>query len=326
MRNQNVKMKYAASVGPRDLHLAQLLNQMAIGYTPQGIIADQIFPVVRVGKQVDAYAIFSRQEALTIESTVRAPGTEARKITRSVGSGTYFAKNYALKADLVLEDRINMDAVYAAQLVGGRAKYVLGKLMLDWDLRVSLLVNSTSNVGSSAAPSSAWNGAGSPLSNIWTGIDNTRYVGGYRPSKVVFGAKAWDSFSRDITLRNLIFGLNNGGGYPTLDQAARVFQVDNALIAGGMYENANEAQPENLTTTWPDNVLLCYVPAAPTIDDPSFAYSFRWSSPGLPEMNIELHPFDEKIKSDEVEVGYYQAEVITGAAYGFLLTNVNSSH
>lgn len=317
---------FAQSVGPRDLHLTQLLNAMAMGYQPQGIIADQLFPVVTVPKQTDAYAVFSRQEALTIESTVRAPGTEARKITRSVGSGTFFAKNYALKGELTLEDRVNMDAVYAAQLITGRAKYLLNKLMLDWDLRVSQLVNSTSNVGSSATVGSAWNGAGNPLGQIWSAIDNARYSTGYRPNKVVFGPRAWDSFSRDSTVRNLIFGVNNGGGYPSLDQVAKVFQVDQALISGAMYENANEAQPENLATVWADNVLLAYTPAAPTIDDPSFGYSFRWAPPGVPNMNVELHPFDDKIKSDEVEIGYYQDERITGSAYGFLITNVNCSH
>lgn len=322
---KHVTLKFGASAGPRDLHLSQLLNQMAMGYTPQGIIADKIFPIVRVGKQTDAYAIFSRQEALTIESTVRAPGTEARKISRSVTSGTYFAKNYALKADLVLEDRVNADAVYASQLVGGRAKYVLNKLMLDWDRRVSLLVNSTSNVGSSATVSSAWNGAGAPLINLWTAIDNSKYRTGYRPNQLVFGTKAWDSFSRDSTVRNLIFGINNGGGYPSLEQVQKLFQIERAMIGNALYSSANEAQPETVAVVYPDNVLASYCPAAPSVDDPSFGYSFRWAAPGIPEMTIEMHPYDEKIKSDEIEAGYYQDEKITGSEYGFLVTAVNSS-
>ena len=119
--------------------------------------------------------------------------------------------------------------------------------------------------------------------------------------------------------------MNNGGGYPTLDQVARVFQIDTAMVGNALYENANEAQAEAVTVVWPDNVLVCYAPDAPTIDDPSFGYSFRWSAPGIPELNIELHPYDGKIKADEVEVGYYQAEQITGASYGFLLVAVNSA-
>lgn len=313
------------SAGPRDLHLAQLLTQMAMGYTPQGIIADQIFPVVRVGKQTDAYAIFNRQEALTIESTVRAPGTEARKIARSVTSGTYFANNFALKIDLTLEDRVNMDAAYATQLVGGRARYLLNKLYLDWDRRVSLMINSTSNIGSSATVSSSWTGAGAPLTNLWTAIDNVRYATGYRPNKMVFGTKSWDSFSRDTTVRNLIFGVNNGGGYPTMEQVQRVFQIDSALIGNALYATGNEAQAETLAVVYPENVLVSYTAPTPTMDDPSFGYSFRWAGNGLPELNIELHPYDDKIKSEEIETGFYQDERITGKSYGFLVVATNSS-
>ncbi len=42
-------------------------------------------------------------------------------------------------------------------------------------------------------------------------------------------------------------------------------------------------------------------------------------------MTVERHPFDKREKSEEVEVGYYGQEKITGASYGFLITAVNSS-
>ena len=46
--------------------------------------------------------------------------------------------------------------------------------------------------------------------------------------------------------------------------------------------------------------------------------------PGDP-VPAERHPFDAKTKTEEVEVGYYQDERITGSEYGFLLLAVNSS-
>jgi len=319
------RQKFAQSQGVRDLHLATWLNQMAIGYTPQGIIADQIFPVIRVGKQSDIYPVFSRQEMLTIDNTDRAPGTAAKKITRSVSSGTYFAKNYALKTELTVEDRANMDPALAMELIGGRGRYLLNKLTLDWDRRVSLLVNSTSNVGSSAVVGSAWSGAGSPITNMWTAIDNVRYATGYRPNKGVLGTKAWDSLRRDVTVRNLLFGTNNGGGYPSLDQVKSIFELDSVLIGASFYSSTNEAQAESIQVVWPDNVLISYTAPNPTRDDPSFGYSFRWAGEGLSEFNIEVHPYDPVIKAEEIEAGYYQDEKITGKEYSFLIRAVNSS-
>src|ERR1700740_1653411 len=104
----------------QDLHINKVITQMAIGYRPRGAIADQIFPVVTVAKQSDLYNIWSRQEALTVEETSRAPGTYARSITRSVSSASYYAKNYALATPITDEDLANMDESYYMQLVNGR--------------------------------------------------------------------------------------------------------------------------------------------------------------------------------------------------------------
>jgi len=123
----------------------------------------------------------------------------------------------------------------------------------------------------------------------------------------------------------LIFGTNNGGGYPSTQQVATLLEVDEVLVAGAFQNTGEEGLSESLSTIWGDNVLVCYTPPAPTIERPSFAYKFRWSAPGLPNMQVERHPYDTKIKAEELEVGYYQDEKITGASYGFLLIAVNSS-
>ena len=72
-------------------------------------------------------------------------------------------------------------------------------------------------------------------------------------------------------------------------------------------------------------VLLSYVPDSPSRDLPSHMYTFRWATGGLPNMQAERHAFDSKTKTEELEVGYYQAEKVTGAEYAFLLLGVNSS-
>lgn len=313
------------STGRGDLHTDQFLTNMAMGYRPMGAIADMIFPVVRVPKQSDKYAIFSRQEALTVEDTKRSPGGEANKITRSVSSGAFYCENYALKIPLTLEDRENMDAAFYSQLVTGRAQYLLDKMFLDWDLRVSNMVNSTSNVGSSATVASAWSAAGNPLGNVNTGIDNVQDATGVRPNNIIFGLAAWRAFRRDSTVRNLIFGTNNGGGYPSRSQVADLLEVERVMVGESFYSSSNEAQAESISKVWDDNALIYYAPSAPTMERPSFAYTYRWSRPAIPDFSVERHPFNAKIKAEEVEVGVYQDELITGAAYSFLITGVNSS-
>ena len=308
-----------------DLHVDKLLSEMALGYRPEGFIADMVMPVVNVGKQSDLYAEFSRSDRLRRQNTSRAPGAEARVVTEDVGSGTYYAANYALKGRVPIEDRANADPIYQNMQAEGKVMLVMDHLMLDYEIRVASQVTSTSNVGSSSAVSSAWNGAGDPLGDMNQAIDNIHYSTGVRPNKAIFGVEAWKSFRRDSNVRNLIFGNNNGGGYPSTAQVAELLDLDSVEVGGAFRNTGGEGLDESLSSVWGDNVLIEYVPASPNRERPSFAYSFRWSAPGLPNMQVERHPYDSKTHSEEVEVGYYQDEVITGSTYGFLLTAVNSS-
>jgi hypothetical protein len=316
----------AQSTG-RDLHIDVLLSNVAIGYFQENNIAGMIAPVVQVGKQSDAYAIYSRADALRIENTRRSPGTEANKVSRTISSSTYYAQNYALKYPVTIEDRENADPIHRQNIINDGARYIVDKLALDWENRVSTLVNNTSNVGSSAAVASEWDAAASsdPLGDMNTALDNVQDLTGARGNRIVMGLAAWRSLRRNDQILNRLFGSNNGGGYANRQQVASLLEVDELLVGGAYRNSANEAQAESLVNIWGDNVLAYYAPSAPSRDAPSFMYSFRWAAGGLPNMQAERHPFDSRTKSEEVEVGYYQDEVITGANYSFLLTAVNSS-
>jgi hypothetical protein len=300
---------------------------MAIGYFQNTGIARLIAPVVPVSKQGDIYSVFSRADALRTESSERSPGTEANRITRTISSDTYFAQNYALKYPVTIEDRANADPVFRQNLINNAAEYVMDKLSLGWEVRIAGIANNTSNVGSSTAVGSEWDAAASsdPLGDIETALDNVQDLTGKRPNRILMGLAAWRSLKRNDSIRNIINGTNNGGGYPSAAQIASILEVEQILVGAAYRNTANEAQAETLAKVWGDNVTVYYAPSTASRDKPSWLYSFRWAAPGLPNMQAERHAFDSKTKTEEVEVGYYQAEKVTGAEYAFTLLAVNSS-
>jgi hypothetical protein len=313
----------------RDLHVDQLMTQIAINYRPTGMIADMIAPIVSVAKETDSYPVFNRGEAFAIEKTLRARSAEANRITRSVSSSQYAVKNYALAYDVPVEDRANMDAAWALELDAGGVRYVTDKLMLDWDRRALALA--VAGVGTSFLTGSSWiasgTGQGDPISMLWRAQEHVQNTTAQKPNSAVFGWRAWNFARRNTAFRNFVQGLNNGGSNVTREGIAGALELDRLLVAGAFYNPSNENQTATFSTTFPsDAVLLYYAPMAATREAPSFMYSFRWTSPelGTPMAAIR-HEFDTRKRVSGVEVQYYQDEKVTGPEYGCMIVGVGSA-
>jgi hypothetical protein len=318
--------RFGTTTNPH-VHIDQLLSNFVQGYRPNDRIWDKVAPVLPVAKQSDFYLVYSKGDALRRENARRAPGTEANIVTRSIGSGTYYALNYALKMGVTIEDDANADPMYRQELLEGNAQHLVDLLDLDIDARVGTLVTTVANVGSGAGVSSAWSGATSnPIGNMNTAIDNVEDSTGKRPNIATMGLKAWRLLRRHADIRNLIFGTNNGGGYPSTKQVADIFELDEINI-GGTYENtANEAQADVIAPVWGGHVVLHRRGnTGPGQRDATAFQSFRWNVPGVPSMQVERHPFDTKIKAQEMEAGYYQDEKVVGREYAFVIRAVDSS-
>ncbi len=314
-----------------DVHIDVPLSQVAIAYEPKGFIADQIAPMVTVNKQSDGYYIWDIADAYRIEDSKRAPGAEANVIERSVSSSTYFAKNYALKDRIPYEDIKNADAGFVFTERTARANFIKSKLYLDWERRVALMVTSGSNCGSYDSVDSGWTerrqNYSNPIGVINTAILNVEGSSGIRPNSIIFGRYAWYLFRQHQEVIDRLYGTAgapSGGRVVTTQGVKDLFEVDKVLVGGAYYNSADEGQAATLTRIWNDQVLVYYAPAAPSKEEPSFMYSFRWNA--VPGMSMAAEVFDlPRNKAEEVQLGYYQDEKITASILGFLITGVGSS-
>jgi hypothetical protein len=312
----------------RTIHIDHHLSNAAINYRPAGFIADRILPVVTVPKQSDTYVIFEQADLFRRENTRRSRGGEANKIQSRVSSAGFYCRNYALKADVTLEDRANADPIFVQQFEEGRVMRVQDALFLDWEVRAAALVTNPSNVGSYAAVGSAWtdHANADPLGDVWTAIDNVELATGYRPNRILFSGTAWRHFRRNAKVIDKATNPNVSGGglYPSAAQIEALLEMQ-VLVGNAWHNTAGEALPLQLEQVWQDHALVYYGPERPSLETPSFGYNFRWAARGLPNMQVERHPYDSRRHCSEVEIGYYQDEVITAKPLGFLVSNVTSS-
>lgn len=313
----------------RAIHVDRHLSNVAINYRPTGFIADRVFPIVNVDKQTNMIKTYNQADLFRRESTLRSPGTEANIIDTQVNSIAYVCQNYALKADVTIEDRANADAAFVRDLEEGRVMRIQDALALDWEVRIASQVTNTSNVGTSSAVGSAWSDLtnSDPLSDIWAVMDQVEDATSYRPNRVVMSGEAWRYFARNDKVIDKArgTGVTGGGINATVQQAAALLEVEEINIGQSWYNTAEEGLAQSLSRTWGDHVLVYYAPSRPSVELPSFGYTLRWSASGLPNMTVERLPYNPFKKTDEVEMGYYQDELVTAQPLGALVTNVTSS-
>ena len=302
-------------IEPRDTYIDPLLSNVAINYRPSGHIADMVFPVAPVIKQAGYYQIVEKADTFRLPgTTIRAPGTRARRTDFRIGSANYFADNYALGGDFSIEEISN--AVEGLNLQTGKVEFTQGQLLGDYDARVSALALTDANVGSYATPASLWSarasGNSDPLGDIKAGIDSVHFGTGFKPNRAIIGADVWSELKWHADIRGVLFP--HGGGVPTVEQLANMLDLETVLIGGAMY-NASADDDTTFTPTqfWGGNMVIYYAPSAPSLVTPSWGYSFRWSPQGKTPFGVRRFPYDVEADTQRYDIQYYQDEKITDA-------------
>ena len=320
MINMGQVKTYAGATGA-DLHIDTPLSNISIGYRPRNLIARDIFPLVQVPKQSDAYYVWDRDEWLRTPSTQRAKGTEARPISLKVTSETFFCLNYALKAEIPYEDITNADA--AINLRQSASNRIVDGLEQDWEQRLATTLTTTTNVGSAMVAADNWldhvNGA--PIEDLFIGIESIRLRTGYKPNKLILSGHAWARFARHPDVIRYIRGAgdNMGGGSVNEQQVAKAFGFDQVLVGAGVRNTAGEDAPGTYIDVWSTAAILLYVNPAPALMEPSFGYTFFWQPEGFPgRFAVERRRNDDR-KVEIVETHTFQDEQVTSTPLGFLI-------
>lgn len=307
----------APSTG-RDLHVDVPLSNVAVGRRPEGFIADQLLPITPVNKQSDMFYTYNHLEWYRRDDadlTLRAPGTEAKKVHLTVGSDTYFAPNYALATDWPVEDEVNADEVL--QWAESSAMYLADQLMIDFEKRVADLAVTTTNVGTVSTIASVWTDHtnSTPLTDLKQKLENFRQRTGKRANTLVIPEQVQVELSLNAQVRDILFG-SVRGGLASNEEIARLVNVNRVLTPQSLVNTAAEADPQGgtLANIWGNHVWIAHInPLAGRFTD-TWINAFRWTSPmlGVP-FAIIRHPFDTKKRIFEIEASYYQAEKIVSS-------------
>ena len=302
-------------MNPEDVHIDTPLSNMVIGFEPQNIIVDQIFPSVPVGKQSDKYYKWDKGDFFRVPNTLRAPKAKGQEVTYSVSSDSYYCDNHALRHEEPFEAMANSDLV-----LSGREKKVRSLkslLMLGREDRVASLVTSGTNVGSYTTLSGTgqWSDYtnSDPINDMETGKEAIRSTTGLDPNLLIISQPVFRKLVHHPDLIDRLKYVQKG--ILTAANLAELFEIDKILIGKTIKNTGEEGHTDSFTNVWGNHAVLMHVTNGPDPDgkDPSAGYSFDWTSPilgGLP-MAAEIWNDPDGGNFENRRVQYYGSEKIT---------------
>lgn len=300
-----------------DVHVNRPLTNISIAYIQDdtNFIATQVFPVVPVSKQSDAYWVYDNAYWTRDEMEVRAPGTESTGSGYTVdATNTYYCKVWAHHKDVPDQVRANADApidldreatIHCTQKALIRREKLFstnyfagGVWTYDYD-------------GVAGVPAAnqvrQWNDAAStPIEDVWNGKESILQRTGFEPNVLVLGYPVYKTLVNHPDFVDRVkYGQTTGVAMIDLSEMAQLFKIDKVLVMRSVENTALEGAAKAMAFVGGGKkAMLVYAPPSPGLMTPSAGYIFAWTGylgAGAEGNRIKRFRM-EQLASDRVEI------------------------
>lgn len=274
--------------GRGDVHVDRPLTQISLAFlqSPDGFVADRVFPRVPVSKQSDSYFRYDRDMFNRNQMEKRAPGAESAGATYSIDTDTYNADVWALHHDIADQIRANADS--PLQLDRETTEFLTIQSLIrrekswaDDNFVASVWTGDLTGVsGAPTAPNfQQWNeDASTPIEDVRRGARNIQFRTGFRPNKFVCNRDVFDALldHPDIVGR-LDRGQTQGAAMVLKQNLAALFEVEEVLVMDAIEATSAEGATVAHALIGAKQALLVYSAPSPGLMTPSGGYTFTWT-------------------------------------------------
>lgn len=252
----------------------KLLSNVAIAYKPDGLVAEQVFPVIKAAQYSGLLGKYGNSH-LRIENSVKGGRGKYRRvetITRSTQS--YLIEGHGLEGFVSKEDYANVETPFDAErdeVMGLQSVLVLEKekVLADALTSTSILTQNTTLTGSNQF-SDYLNS--DPVSILSTARSTIIDGCGQEANAAIMDVKVWDKLRFHPGILDALGYKNNRPGGLTESELAQVIGVSKLFIAKARYNSAKEGQTDSLSPVWGKDIVLLVAPDAPQIGQQSTGY------------------------------------------------------
>lgn len=315
-----------------NVHVSAPLTQMSIGYHPAGMIAEQVFPVVKVKHESDLYYVWDKPQAVRAErsdgyGSLRGDKSQARELNFGATLASYQAYEFAYRTSISDRERQNQDEVLNLELA--KIRRLQDLVLLDQEIRVANLLTTTGNYAATnfvtLAGVNQWNNAsfvsqsGATQSQIKANVDAGKeairqQTLGLEANAIIIPPAVARVMMRDVGIVEQVKYTNPAllvGGY--LPETLWGMKV---LMPNALNTTTIEGEVPTFNDVWGKNVVLLYVNPNPGIDQVTSGVVFRqrdWQVKTWRDESIDTTYYQPSLVQTEKFVAPVAAYLINAA-------------
>lgn len=331
---------------PSGLYVDPMLTGFSVGYQPQTLIGERLFPLTTVRTPSGKYRVFDRSHWL-IYPDVRAPGTVANEVVgRKWSEDVFRVREHSLQSPIYDEEReyLNSQGGFADNDLTGDLDIeperdaidtVMTSILLRHEKAVADTIRNTANYAGNhqvtLAGASRWDdytggtaSTSNPVNDLKTAVMRIRIDTGRWPNTIVFPFDAIGVVEGHprVVDRFKNFALTNPEAWK---QLLNVPAPENFYIADSSINTADNIHAaEVIASLWGTDVWVGIVDPQPGQRTKTFGKTFQF-----PYGSGETRPTEkwreEPRKSDLVRVSWrYDTKIVSPTAGYIIKTAVNA--
>lgn len=259
-----------------------VLTNLARDYRPEGLIADQIAPVIEVPAETFQFNVWDAREMFANDvETKTADRAEAREIDWSVSQTAATAEEHVLKIS-VSDREQRQGGVTGIDPRRAKTELLSDRLALAKEVRVATALKkisgTTGQLNLGAAPANNWNVDNATIeADIQTAKEAIHDAIGIEPNTIVIPYKVANAISVQQDIREIFKYTVDGrqllGAGPNI-LPPEIWGL-RVIVPRGRLVSSASGQTNTFTDVWGDDVRVLYVSQAASLMNPSVLYTFQ---------------------------------------------------
>lgn len=301
-----------------DYTKSDTLTNLSVDYQNEAYVAEQILPVATVEKKNGIYFEYDKSKFRDVE-TLRAPGTRAGRVDYGL-----IERSYGPIVEHSLESRVTREEVDQSEDAltpfETAAETVMNNMMIRKERELATTMGtlgtwSASNRTTLSGTSQFSDYANSdPLGVVDTARDAIHAATIQEANTLLLSRSVYRKLRRHPQLQAQL-GVNRNQ-VVTLQDMKDLFEVQNIIVAGGLYNTADQGASDSLDYIWGKHMWLLYVATTPQLKQVTLGFTLKFAG------GIETDTrWESAIKSWWVRTADYREQKFVSVDCGYFIQN-----